>query len=82
MYNNVYYINLTIFWLQKISFPIKEISELAMLHAHSRKILLQNPPFLAVVEYQPAFSANKWQVVYMVSTESWNQLVTILLNTL
>jgi hypothetical protein len=54
--NNVYYINLTVFWLQKTSFPIKEISELAISHAHSCKILLQNPQFSTVVECQPAHS--------------------------
>jgi hypothetical protein len=56
IYNNVYHINLTIFWLQKTSFPIKEILELAMLHARSSKILFQNPQFSTIVECRPACS--------------------------
>jgi hypothetical protein len=62
IFKTVYYKNLTN-WLRKTSFPIKEISKLAMLHARSRKILLQNPQFSTVVECQPALSANKWGLI-------------------
>jgi hypothetical protein len=54
--NNVYYIKMTICRLRKTSFLIKEISESAMSHARSRKILLQNPQILTVVKCRPARS--------------------------
>jgi hypothetical protein len=62
IFNNVYYINLTIFQLRKTSFPIKEILELVMLHARSRKLLLQNPQLSTVVECQPARSCQYMRV--------------------
>lgn len=56
IYNNVYYIEMTVCRLRKTSFLIKGISESAMSHARSRKILFQNPQILTVVKCRPARS--------------------------
>jgi hypothetical protein len=62
VYNTVYYIKMTVCRLRKTRFIIKEISESAMSHARSRKILLQNPQILTVVKCRPARSCQYWTV--------------------
>jgi hypothetical protein len=56
IFNSVYYIKMTVCRLRKTRFLTMEISESAMSHARSRKILLQNPQILTVVKCRPARS--------------------------